>query len=128
LAESKLEARDAKINSLKNKLNEHFNNSKPTFTVVNIDKSNWAFINNSLPYSVIGKLGLTADFNEKPGKLGVKKISNKELNTAGCLLFVSESKKIDTDCSYQLEPVHLYGGSMAQAYIAEKITNAIVGK
>jgi len=131
LAESKLKARDEKISTLKNKLNKHFESNKPTFTAINIDKSNWAFVNNSLPYSVINKLGLITALNEKPGKLGVKKISDKELtklSTEGCLLFVAESKTFETSCSYQLDPVHLYGGSMAQAYIAEKIANAIIEK
>jgi len=142
-AQQKLTERDAKIFSLRDKLLSTFkqyNKAIPTVTTVSIKGNDiWAYLNGSIPYGVLTKLGVSPELSEKPSKLGTHKLSNKQINEIqGCLLFINnsdmasslpmKSKNKKESCYLQAEPANTFGGSISHLHLAESFTQALLKK
>ena len=92
----------------------------------------WAYSTNSIPDAVIKKLGLTAELNDKPTKLGTRKLKTKEISSLnGCLIFINNNPATKNTphndrCAYHAESTNTFGGAMSQLYLAQSIANSIL--
>ena len=130
-AKQKLAERDVKINSLKEKLSSKFKNQ--LFTVASLKQNGiWAYSNNSMPEAVLLKLGLQPELNDKPSKLGTRKLKNKEASQLqGCFIYINSTNNQhkalkNHQCNYQATTTNTFGGAMSQLYLAESITDSLI--
>jgi len=131
-ATQKLAERDVQINLLKEKLSLNLT-KKQLFTVASIKQNEvWAYSNNSLPEAVLMKLGLKPELDDKPTKLGTRKLKNKEINQLqGCFIFINNTnikhKAAENHyCNYHAATTNTFGGAMSQLYLAESIAISLM--
>ena len=131
-AKQKLVKRDIQINLLKEQLSLNLT-EKYIFTVASLKQNEiWAYSKNSLPEAVLIKLGLTPELDDKPTKLGTRKLKNKEINQLqGCFIFINNTNNKhktaeNHHCSYHAATTNTFGGAMSQLYLAESIANSLM--
>lgn len=135
-AQNKLKQRDKKIAELKQSLTTQLNNKQTAFTVASLKQNDlWAYSNNSLPEAVITKLGLSTELNDKPTKLGTRKLKKQEINNLnGCLILINNSLDASTEnipktknnCFYSANTTNTFGGAMSQLHLAQSITDSLL--
>ena len=131
-AEKKLIERDVQINSLKEKLSVGLKEQQ-LYTIASLKQDEiWAYSNNSLPEAVLIKLGLNHELNDKPSKLGTRKLKNKEISQLqGCMIFINNSDAQQNpakqhSCHYEAAKTNTFGGAMSQLYLAQSITASLL--
>lgn len=136
-AVDKLSDRDKQIQALKSLLNEEYllrNQRLPKVTIASRKgKETWAYLNNSIPYSVIQTLGLTPELAEKPTKLGTHKLNDSLIEKLqGCLILINNSASTASmkqpNCTYSAKATNTFGGAMSQLYLANSFTDTLLKK
>ena len=130
-AKQRLKYRDQQIEHIAASINEYFQGKLPQVTIASVKKNSaWLFLNNSIPFSVVERLGFKlSPIQEKSSKLGTHKTSLDELSKLdGCILLLnSEINSVtvkNPQCKHTLLTTNAYGGSFSQLHLASSIESA----
>ncbi len=137
-AEQRLALSDKNIAGYKQALKAHFADKLPKVTMfVPQGRSNWLFVNNSMPVYAAEALGLLSQTSPKLTKFGVKKLNFADISKPlGCVLVFTDDVQAydtaakqalkETSCVAQIKAVNAYGGALSLEYLAKAISEALL--